>query len=118
MLHGGGQNAADFATGTRMNENGRSAHLSRWLPGAVPERHSGRFLELVSQGDQHAGSGEPAIIAGIVSDILRHNAVQQDRIFLAGLSAGGEMAAVMAATYPEIFRRCRGAFGPRLPGRR
>ena len=52
---------------------------------------------------QNRGSGEPAKLAGLAQALAKEFDVRRERIFAAGLSAGGAMAEVLAATYPDVF---------------
>ena len=54
-------------------------------------------------GDQRRGQGEPALIAGIAQQIAKDHPLARSQIYVAGLSAGGAAAAIMGATYPDIF---------------
>jgi len=104
MLHGCNQDAADIATGTRLDALADRAGFIAVYPEQSSEHNSHSCWNWFRPGDQVRDLGEPAIIAGITRQVLdREPSADRDQVWVTGLSAGGTMACIMGATYPDLY---------------
>lgn len=103
MLHGCTQDAADFARGTAMNRVAAAAGFLVLYPEQAPERNGNRCWNWFLPEHQRRGRGEPALIAGLVREVARRHGADPRRIYVAGMSAGGAMAVILGAAYPDLF---------------
>ncbi|WP_234402400.1 extracellular catalytic domain type 1 short-chain-length polyhydroxyalkanoate depolymerase [Oceanobacillus damuensis] len=103
MLHGCTQDAGQFAAGTKMNELAEEKGFLVLYPEQNSSSNSSKCWNWFETSHQSRGSGEPAVIAGMVQSLDSTYSINNDQVFVAGLSAGAAMSVILGATYPDIF---------------
>jgi poly(hydroxyalkanoate) depolymerase family esterase len=103
MLHGCTQDPDDFARGTDMNALADEFGFIVAYPHQPLTANPHGCWNWFDTRHQRKGSGEPVLIAGLAQELAREFMIGGNRIFVAGLSAGGAMADVLATAYPEVF---------------
>lgn len=103
MLHGCTQNADDFAVGTRMNQLAEAHNLIVVYPEQSRAANQMGCWNWFQPEHQSRGAGEPALLEDLARAIAGEFASDRHRIYVAGLSAGGAMAAILGQAYPETF---------------
>ncbi|TYR81892.1 PHB depolymerase family esterase [Priestia megaterium] len=103
MLHGCTQDPNQFAAGTQMNTLADSEKFLVLYPEQPSSANSNKCWNWFETAHQSRGSGEPALIAGMVNQVKNDYTVDDHRVFAGGLSAGAAMSVIMGAAYPDIF---------------
>jgi poly(hydroxyalkanoate) depolymerase family esterase len=103
MLHGCLQDPDDFALGTRMNAIAEEQRIFVLYPEQSEAANQTRCWNWFNAANQRRNQGEPSTIAGMTREVIRSYNVDARRVYIAGMSAGGAMAATMAATYSDLY---------------
>ena len=103
MLHGCTQNPDDFAAGTGMNALAREQGFCVLYPAQSADANPQRCWNWFKHNHQSRGRGEAALLASMTLAVIQQHGIDARRVYIAGLSAGGAMAANVAAAYPEIY---------------
>ena len=103
MLHGCTQDADDFAAGTDMNVRAREQGFFVLYPAQSQDGNAQRCWNWFARAHQQRGSGEPALLADMTQSVTKRYGIDAQRVYIAGLSAGGAMADIVASVYPEIY---------------
>jgi poly(hydroxyalkanoate) depolymerase family esterase len=102
-LHGCTQNADGFRQLTRWDTLAESKGFIVVFPQQDSSSNNMNCWNFFQDASMHRSAGEPAKIAGLTSFVKNNYAVDPQRVYASGLSAGGAMASVMGATYPDVF---------------
>lgn len=103
MLHGCQQDPDDFALGTRMNAIAAEQRIFVLYPEQSEAANQTRCWNWFDAAHQRRDRGEPSIIAGMTRQVIDSYNIDARRVYIAGMSAGGAMAAIVAATYPDLY---------------
>ena len=103
MLHGCTQDPDDFAQGTRMNDVAEQHDCFVLYPGQHKKYNGHACWNWFKPAHQRREEGEPSIIADMTRHIAGVYPIDPARLYIAGLSAGGAMTAIITATYPELY---------------
>ena len=102
MLHGCNQTATEFAEGTRMNAQADQRRCAVLYPEQSRSANAQRCWNWF-EPESLAGDGEAALIAHTILQIVAQFPIDPTRLYVAGLSAGGAMAAVLCSTHGNYF---------------
>jgi poly(hydroxyalkanoate) depolymerase family esterase len=103
MLHGCHQTPDEFAIATRMNALAEQRAFYAAYPAQSESANPARCWNWFDASHQRRDRGEPAFVAGLVNHLLRSHCIDDRRVYVAGLSAGGAMAVVLGQLYPDLF---------------
>ncbi len=103
MLHGCTQSPDDFAAGTGMNALAREQGFYVLYPAQAQDANPSRCWNWFKHNHQTRERGEAAVIATMTHAVIEARGIDRTRVYIAGLSAGGAMASLVAAAYPETF---------------
>ena len=102
-LHGCSQTAGQYDYGSGWSTLADAAGFVVLYPQQQPNNNPKNCFSWFLPGDTARDSGEAQSIRQMIERAARDFNIDRSRVFITGLSAGGAMAGVMLATYPEVF---------------
>jgi poly(hydroxyalkanoate) depolymerase family esterase len=103
VLHGCLQTGAGYDHGAGWSQLADELGFALLFPQQQPGNNPNLCFNWFSPVDSRRGSGEPLSIRQMIAAMVAAHRLDERRIFVTGLSAGGAMASIMLATYPEVF---------------
>jgi len=103
VLHGCLQNARDFDRGAGWGLLAREHGFALLYPEQTRLNNSNLCFNWFRPSLVRRDRGEIGSIREMIASVSARHAIDEKRIFVMGLSAGGAMASALLATYPDVF---------------
>lgn len=103
VLHGCTQTAAGYDRGAGWSRLADEQGFALLFPEQRRANNPNLCFNWFSPSDAGREKGEACSIAQMIAAMVARHGIDERRIFVTGLSAGGAMASVMLASYPDIF---------------
>lgn len=103
VLHGCTQTAAGYALGSGWSDLAERFGFAALFPEQQRANNPNLCFNWFLEGDTRRDTGEALSIRQMIGAVAARHSIDPGRVFVTGLSAGGAMAGVMLATYPELF---------------
>jgi poly(hydroxyalkanoate) depolymerase family esterase len=103
VLHGCGQTAAGYDLGAGWSSLAESYGFALLMPEQQRSNNGQGCFNWFNPEDTTRDHGEAGSVRQMIARMVSDYGIDQRRIFVTGLSAGGAMTSVMLATYPEVF---------------
>jgi len=103
VLHGCGQTAASYDLGTGWSTLAAHYGFALLMPEQQAANNGNTCFNWFNPEDTARGRGEASSIRQMIAYMAGAHDIDPRRVYVTGLSAGGAMASVMLATYPDVF---------------
>jgi poly(hydroxyalkanoate) depolymerase family esterase len=103
VLHGCGQTAASYDLGTGWSTLAEHYGFAVLMPEQQASNNGNACFNWFNPDDIVRGEGEACSIRQMIAYMASTHQIDPRRVYMTGLSAGGAMASVMLATYPDVF---------------
>ncbi len=103
MLHGCTQSADDFAGATQMDALAEKEGFVVAYPEQSTATISTRCFQWWEPAHQARDAGEPKELADAALAVAKGHGVDEERVYVGGISAGAAMSVILGATYPDRF---------------
>ncbi|HWI85825.1 MAG TPA: PHB depolymerase family esterase [Sphingomonas sp.] len=103
VLHGCTQNAEGYDRGSGWSQLADRYGFALLFPEQKRANNPNLCFNWFLPGDSRRDRGEALSIRQMIATVVNEHGLDPSRIYVTGLSAGGAMASVLLASYPELF---------------
>lgn len=103
MLHGCTQSPDGFKDETRMNQVAEAENFVVIYPDQTTSAHYNECWQWFNDANTTRGNGELALIKGMVDQVKGDHAIDGQRVYAAGFSAGAAFVPNLVVEYADVF---------------